>query len=1117
MNKEGKDVKKIGKICALVVVGIFVCMTLPMSAVAPPPLPFWQTEGNVATPEDVFGTLNEEDLRIITNGEQKMVITSGGNVGIGIAIPTEKLDVNGNIRASGHFIAGTTTTYGDGFIDISTGTNLDIDSGTLFIDNANDRVGIGTIEPQGRFQVESDPLSGTGTISSSGIEVTGTGTWFLSELKIGSKIIAAGETRTVTAITSYTDLEVDSAWIPDLSEENFMYINPSLFATTDGKIGVGTPNPGAKLDVELHGPYGTVGGAATIGHSLNSATGDYAVAMGVYSIASGYTSIAMGMGTTASGHVSTAMGQFTTASGSISTAMGLNSIASGWYSTAMGYGAKSSGWASTAMGEYTTASGYRSTALGLNTIAWGDMTTAMGSYTYAYGDYSTSMGSRISVYGDYSFGIGLDFVPWGQAPPKITQPNTMAIMGGKVGIGTVSPSYPLHVIGDFGFSGELKEGTIPWSLVSDFDGDPTPDDIADDGTITLGTETTGSYDSTPDTIADDDTITLGTETTGSYDSTPDTIADDDTITLGTETTGSYDSTPDTIADDGTITLGTETTGSYDSTPDTIADDGTITLGTETTGSYDSTPDDIADDGEISDDEASDVLTINNGLLYALTSGNVGIGTVTPSEKLDVEGNVHASGTFIAGSTTTYGDGSIALSSGTDLNMDSGTLFIDNTNNRVGIGTTNPGAKLDVIGSATIGSSANSATGSCAIAMGYETIANGVAPTAMGYRTEAIGSASTAMGYETTASGYYSTAMGYKTTASEWYSTAMGYETTAGGRASTAMGQSTNVTGDNSFGIGLDYNNDGWRVSEPNIMAIMGGNVGIGTTNPGAKLEIKADSDPPTDEPDRYSQIRIRGETDPNHIMFIGMDTTDEYGGISYLKELDHWGPLVLQAKGGNVGIGTTNPVGKLHVSGGNAIFDGNVGIGTASPSEKLEVQADSDDGQIRLSRQSNPDEQLLLGFHSSGYGLIQSLEQGVEWRNLVLNPSGGNVGIGTSYPQGLLHIRRYGDKQLMLGHSNQPSREWYFEIDGAATMTLGNEAMGSPITVMAFKPHNGNVGIGTTDPKGALDVDSTTGGFIVPRMTTTQRNALYTVNGMIIYNTSTNQFNFYENGAWVTK
>lgn len=37
------------------------------------------------------------------------------------------------------------------------------------------------------------------------------------------------------------------------------------------------------------------------------------------------------------------------------------------------------------------------------------------------------------------------------------------------------------------------------------------------------------------------------------------------------------------------------------------------------------------------------------------------------------------------------------------------------------------------------------------------------------------------------------------------------------------------------------------------------------------------------------------------------------------------------------------------------------------------------------------------------------------------------------------------------------------------------------------------------------------------QLTTAERDALTAVNGMIIYNTTTNAFNFYENGAWVTK
>jgi len=44
------------------------------------------------------------------------------------------------------------------------------------------------------------------------------------------------------------------------------------------------------------------------------------------------------------------------------------------------------------------------------------------------------------------------------------------------------------------------------------------------------------------------------------------------------------------------------------------------------------------------------------------------------------------------------------------------------------------------------------------------------------------------------------------------------------------------------------------------------------------------------------------------------------------------------------------------------------------------------------------------------------------------------------------------------------------------------------------------------------------GAFYPPAMTTTQRDAITAVsNGAIIYNNTTNEFNFRENGAWITK
>lgn len=66
--------------------------------------------------------------------------------------------------------------------------------------------------------------------------------------------------------------------------------------------------------------------------------------------------------------------------------------------------------------------------------------------------------------------------------------------------------------------------------------------------------------------------------------------------------------------------------------------------------------------------------------------------------------------------------------------------------------------------------------------------------------------------------------------------------------------------------------------------------------------------------------------------------------------------------------------------------------------------------------------------------------------------------------------------------------------------------------------NGGNVGIGNATPPASnlLDLVSTTAALVVSRMTTTERNALTAVNGMIIYNTTTNAFNFREAAAWVS-
>lgn len=83
-----------------------------------------------------------------------------------------------------------------------------------------------------------------------------------------------------------------------------------------------------------------------------------------------------------------------------------------------------------------------------------------------------------------------------------------------------------------------------------------------------------------------------------------------------------------------------------------------------------------------------------------------------------------------------------------------------------------------------------------------------------------------------------------------------------------------------------------------------------------------------------------------------------------------------------------------------------------------------------------------------------------------------------------------------------------FTPDGS---TLGNSSLFD----------NGNIGYGTVAPVGvaAFDIVSTTKGVLLPRMTTAQRNLIAvgaTTDGLLIYNTSTEKYNFWNQtlGIW---
>jgi hypothetical protein len=97
---------------------------------------------------------------------------------------------------------------------------------------------------------------------------------------------------------------------------------------------------------------------------------------------------------------------------------------------------------------------------------------------------------------------------------------------------------------------------------------------------------------------------------------------------------------------------------------------------------------------------------NGRVSLAQFSGNVGIGTASPTFKLDVSGDMRVTGNVILGdaSTDTITLNGSVITLGNNQSFDSGTLFIDAVNNEVGIGITNPTSNLHVIGTANISGS-----------------------------------------------------------------------------------------------------------------------------------------------------------------------------------------------------------------------------------------------------------------------------------------------------------------------------------------------------------------------------------------------------------------------------
>lgn len=349
--------------------------------------------------------------------------------------------------------------------------------------------------------------------------------------------------------------------------------------------------------------------------------------------------------------------------------------------------------------------------------------------------------------------------------------------------------------------------------------------------------------------------------------------------------------------------------------------------------------------------------------------------------------------------------------------------------------------------------------------------------------------------------------------------------------------------DKSFVISYDHDNNYARLcihGDANPLGINianGGNIGIGINNPVSTLHIYEDT---------VTTGTAAGIT-------IEQDGTGDAIAHFLLTGAQRW----------LVGIDNSDSD-SFKITPGSALdtidaftidTSGNVGIGTSSPANLLVAHGGVNDGRLQLTKTTYGTaiaDGAWLGIDDNEVYLraIENIDMSF-WTNNVERMTilaDGNVGIGTNSPVAKLEVSdtSAGSVQSIIQNTTEAvnaSTTLYMRT-GATGSALGSTNAialirgiitqatpsslksdltfwtnsGDAISEKMRIDSSGNVGIGTSTPAASalLDLTSTTGALLLPRMTTTQRNALTGVNGMMIYNVSTDDIDFYAAGAWET-
>ena len=502
------------------------------------------------------------------------------------------------------------------------------------------------------------------------------------------------------------------------------------------------------------------------------------------------------------------------------------------------------------------------------------------------------------------------------------------------------------------------------------------------------------------------------------------------------------------------------------------------------------------------------MVINN-------EGKVGIGTTSPGYKLSVAGTIQSNAGTITGyplleqlrmmydQDGNYWKFETTAGPGADLLISQNAtpfLVVKSGSGRVGIGTTSPAQKLDVVGKISLKDAGDSiflgyqaglnddASANRNVGVGYQALyfnTTGANNSAVGYqalRSNTTGASNTAHGYQAL---YYNTT-GTLNTATG--TSALTYNTADSNTANGFGALYNNTTGANNSAFGrqaLYLNTTGANNTAIGIFSSQKNTTGVGNAALGyAALYENTTGGSNTAigrEAGRFIADGTTANTSTSNSVFLGYNTK--------ALAIGQTNQIVIGESA--VGLGSNTAIlGNSSIT--KTQLQGNVGIGTASPDNKLVIQQSEDDLGIKINGYDDKSVEYLKGYiDSAGASWIRSsnilrfiASSRIEFRpntlsGLELKNSGTEVQF--------ISYRAYDCLfELQNRLSDSPTRQIKFKGSNAYTSATANKDGGDIILVGGKKASDGSdgnvilchdgtdligkVGIGTTSPKNKLDI-----------------------------------------------